>query len=104
MAPLDPRDPFVWSDWAGQWQSAQRSWSDWWQKSFAMPPQLPQAGEPRARTAEVTEIHERFQERLAGLWRAALALKPGAGKLPELVGETAGDRRFSAAAWREQPY
>ena len=39
MPPLDPRDPAQWSNWARQWQDAQRTWTDWWQKSLP-PPEL----------------------------------------------------------------
>jgi polyhydroxyalkanoate synthase len=98
MAPLDPRDPSTWSELAGQWQQAQQAWLAWWQSSRA---RLPAAPSP---DGAVADAHERFQARLAALWNAALALGANDGRLPELVAEAPGERRFQASAWREQPY
>jgi polyhydroxyalkanoate synthase len=107
MVPLDPRDPSVWSQWAGQWQHAQNAWLEWWRKSAAESTantQLPSsANAPAANTPGVSEVNGRFQRKLAALWRAVLDL-PAGGTLHELVVQPETDRRFRAAAWREQPF
>jgi polyhydroxyalkanoate synthase len=101
MAPLD-RDPEAWSAWMSQWQDAQRTWSDWWQRSTGQ--SLPAPASPQADLpAGVAALNARFQGDLARLWRAVLET-PANGRLPEIVEEPAGDRRFAARAWHEQPF
>jgi len=103
MVPLDPRDPSVWSQWAGQWQQAQGAWMKWWQESLAPAP-TPPAASPASATPEIAEAAERFQGRLAALWRAAVELPARGGVLPEIAAQPAHDRRFASPAWREQPF
>lgn len=109
MAPLDPRDPNVWADLAGQWQGAQQAWADWWRQamSTAVAPvaaMAPDTAPAALLPAELTEINARFQAQLQVLWGAALEASAAGAALPELVQTPPGDRRFGAAAWREQPY
>src|SRR5262245_38927530 len=95
--PFDPRDPASWSEWTQQWQDTQRAWADWWRTTTPLPPSTPSVA------GEIAHVNERFQEKLAALWQAALALAPGS-KLPEIVAQSANDKRFEAEAWRAQPY
>ena len=100
MAPLD--DPAVLSAWAAQWQETQRTWADWWQKSVA--PAAPRGAEAAAEIpADVADVNGRLQRNLAALWRAVVET-PANGRLPEVIAQSATDRRFSAKAWHEQPY
>lgn len=74
----------------------------------AMPPADAEPG-PIAATAplvpaDLADLNARTQAKLQSLWRAALEAPAAGGGLPELVAPQAGDRRFNAAAWREQPY
>ncbi len=106
MAPLDPRDPHVWSDLAGQWQHAQQAWVEWWRTSIAS---ADGAGSPHAQPAPAMPegaalLHARFQAQMQALWHAALDVANGGEHMPELVAPGSADRRFQAAAWREQPF
>jgi len=50
-------------------------------------------------------LHESFKLRFAQLFSAAAgALATPGAAMPQLVVEAPGDRRFSSAAWREQPF
>ncbi|HEY5308067.1 MAG TPA: class I poly(R)-hydroxyalkanoic acid synthase, partial [Casimicrobiaceae bacterium] len=49
-------------------------------------------------------LHERFQPRFQALTQSVFQIPAAGSALPELAGSAAGDRRFKAAAWREQPY
>jgi polyhydroxyalkanoate synthase len=50
-------------------------------------------------------VQESFKLRFAQLWTAAAnALARPGSTLPQIVADPPGDRRFSAAAWREQPF
>jgi polyhydroxyalkanoate synthase len=112
MAPLDPRDPHVWSDLATQWQHAQQAWADWWRKSIehsaqaVAPAAMGIAPPPPASPTSPAwgEINARFQDKLQSLFSAVLETPAVGGKLPELIAPASGDRRFHAAAWRDQPY
>jgi polyhydroxyalkanoate synthase len=101
MAPLD-HDPDAMSAWIAQWQEAQRTWSDWWQRSMAQT-----ALAPSTATAEppagVAALNARFQRDLAALWRAVVETPPH-GRLPDIVEQPPTDRRFAAKAWHEQPF
>jgi len=99
MPPLDPRDPALWSDWARQWHDAQRTWTDWWQKS--LPPPASASPSP---AAGIAQVNQRFQAKLAELWRAVFALPSSGGRLPDIAVEPESDRRFRSEAWREQPF
>ncbi len=110
MAPLDPRDPHAWADLAHEWQQTQLAWADWWSKSIGLThdaPQTPAATAPSApaqfTAADIAEVNARYQSRMQALWRAALDVQAG-GLLPDLVEPPPGDRRFRAAAWRDQPF
>jgi polyhydroxyalkanoate synthase len=106
MAPLDPRDPHAWSDLAGQWQRAQQAWLEWWRTSVASAgAPLPSDAQPPPATPEgAALLHARFQTELQALWRAALEVAKSGDRLPELVASGSADRRFQAAAWREQSF
>ncbi|MCC6196935.1 MAG: class I poly(R)-hydroxyalkanoic acid synthase [Burkholderiales bacterium] len=98
MAPRDPRDPSAWEELARQWQQAQQAWLAWWRNPHAGPASASSAN------AGIAEVQQRFQSQLAALWQAALVVDPRKGRLPEVVPQPAGERRFHAQAWREQPY
>ena len=102
MAPFDARDPSAWSAWVAQWDDAQRTWTDWWQRSIA-PPSPAAAESAKELPAGVAELNARLQRDLAALWRA-VAETPSSGRLPEIVAQAPADRRFAAKAWHEQPY
>jgi polyhydroxyalkanoate synthase len=106
MSPLDPRDPAVWTDLAGQWQAAQQAWADWWRDvrvpSVANPAALPEAVNVLLPPA-VAQAQSDFQSRLAALWQAALSV-PAGGPLPEVIAPAPGDRRFAGSAWHRQPF
>ncbi|MFO1323139.1 MAG: class I poly(R)-hydroxyalkanoic acid synthase [Burkholderiales bacterium] len=110
MAPLDPRDPHVWSELASQWQLAQQAWTDWWRGTLETSSRAVDAVASEVASvtgdtpAAVAEVNAQFQKRAQALWSAALEAPAAGGKLPELVAPAPGDRRFHAAAWREQPY
>jgi len=113
MAPLDPRNPDTWSQWAAQWSEAQRQWLDWWQRSLAATaapaPAAPVASAaaataPATTAPEVAAATEAFRNGWAALWQAALELPATGGTLPEVATPTTGDRRFTGDAWRRQPF
>lgn len=103
MAPLDPRNPETWSQWAAQWQQAQQQWLEWWQRSLAAG-----APAPDARVADavpgLAAVTADFRERWAALWQASLTLPASGGTLPEVVPQPPGDRRFGGEAWHAQPF
>jgi len=50
-------------------------------------------------------VHESFRHRFAQLWAAAAsALATPGATMPQIVADAPGDRRFSSAIWREQPF
>jgi polyhydroxyalkanoate synthase len=50
-------------------------------------------------------LHESYKLRFAQLWSAAAdALSTPGATMPQIVGDAPGDRRFSSAVWREQPF
>src|SRR6185369_17373481 len=81
-----------------QWHDAQQIWADWWQKSLPPPPAQasPAAG--------IAQVNQRFQAKLAELWRAVFALPSSGGRLPDIAVEPESDRRFRSEAWHEQPF
>jgi polyhydroxyalkanoate synthase len=114
MAPLDPRDPDSWAELARQWQQTQSAWTDWWGKSIGLAPDMALASARPATPAlagatpfaasGAADLNARFQSRMQSLWRAAFDVQASGGTLPDLVEPLPGDRRFRAAAWREQPF
>jgi polyhydroxyalkanoate synthase len=101
-----------WMELGSEWQYALQSWLQWWAQGFGSPPPggfvadkatqaLPGPFDARALAA----LHESFKPRFAQLWTAATrALATGGTGMPQLVAEAPGDRRFTSALWREQPY
>jgi polyhydroxyalkanoate synthase subunit PhaC len=108
----NPLQPDPWTGLATEWQAAGREWANWWMRTAsgasvdAMPeaasgamggvtlPATPAAWIPPDALAELTRrYHEKFEALWSGGERgeAAHAAHPG-------------DRRFSAKAWRDQPY
>ncbi len=106
MAPLDPDDPKPWQDLALQWQQLGRDWLGWWQNA-ASSAGLPGASAPPFPPGDgqaLAALNERFQPRFKALSQATFNVPAALTKIPELAEPAAGDRRFKAAAWREQPY
>src|SRR5450432_756536 len=112
MAPLDPLDPNPWQDLARQWEQLGTGWMGWWQQATpASLPAMPGAMAPLTTMpmvtvdeAKIADLNARFQPRFQALTQAMFQIPLAGGVLPELVESAAGDRRFKAAAWREQPY
>lgn len=111
MTPLDPRNPDPWSQWAAQWQEAQRRWLDWWLQPAASAKHAPGplampfgAEDLGALPPDVASATSRFRERWTALWQAAVELPAGDGTLPEVATPAPADRRFQVAAWRTQPF
>ena len=107
-APIVSDAPAAWLDLASQWQQTLQQWSQWWLGGGASVPgapvPLPGIAAPFD-AAAVAALNERFTPRFEALWAAAQAAlaQPGAS-MPEIVQTPSNDRRFAAAAWREQPY
>ncbi len=112
MAPLDPHDPGAWLQLAGQWRQAQQAWLDWWRQSPVMPgsparapaPAISAAAEAAPAATPRAEQGADVRLRVQALTRAVLEASTAGGKLPQIVEPAPGDRRFHAAAWREQPF
>lgn len=112
MAPLDPRNPQIWTELFAQWQQAQDACTQWWTTALNPPVGATvgasadtSAANPVFEVAQdVAKINARFQSRCQALATAVMALPTAGGALPEFVSPLPGDRRFKAAAWREQPY
>jgi len=108
MAPLDPHDPQAWQDLAHQWRQLSEGWLDWWQRAASvagMPlaPASPMLG-PSGNPELLAGLNERYAPRFHALSQAMFKFPASGGKPPELVESASDDRRFRAAAWREQPY
>ena len=110
MAPLDPHDPQPWQDLAHQWEQLGARWLGWWQQAASdvglprvpvPPPVMPTSA---IDSGTLAALHERFQPRFQALTQSVFQIPAAGSALPELAGSAAGDRRFKAAAWREQPY
>jgi len=109
-ASADPYSLQPWLALASDWQQAVQAWTQWWTNGFgvnrravdrapAPVPQVPFDSEA------LSALHASFKPRFDQLWKAATqALSQPGGKMPEIVSEPPGDRRFGAAIWREQPY
>ena len=127
MVSPDPRNPDTWSQWASQWQDAQRQWVEWWQRSLtapdgspnraptaphpfarapanAMPPRSAEAALATEVAPAVTTATANLREQWAALWQASLAVPATGGTLAEVVAQPPGDRRFGSAAWHTQPF
>ncbi|HEV2221347.1 MAG TPA: class I poly(R)-hydroxyalkanoic acid synthase [Casimicrobiaceae bacterium] len=99
-----------WTELASQWQHALGAWAQWWMRGFGDPAPAPRKRRPAIVRAPfdldaVAKLQATYAPRFASLWTSAAdaLARPGAA-LPEVVAGAAGDRRFDAAAWREQPY
>jgi polyhydroxyalkanoate synthase len=97
-------------DLAAGWQNAAQDWAAWWSK--AVLPVATNVAEPASGAARlppsvapgtVAAITERYRAKFAELWKAAAAAVPGQ-PLAEILPPPPGDKRFSAAEWRELPY
>ena len=112
MSPPDNAEVPQWSDLAVHWQELAREWTLWWQRAalpLATATPISEAGAAFAPTVTpifdlraVAELTERFAPRVQALWARVAA----GSTMPTDHGEspTQDDRRFAAAAWREQPY
>src|SRR3954452_4557076 len=108
-----------WIALASEWQQAMQAWTQWWTSGFGVglrKQALPEALQPvRLAPAHMRDVpfdshalatlHASFRPRFDHLWKAATeALSQPGGKMPEIVSEPPGDRRFSATIWRDQAY
>jgi polyhydroxyalkanoate synthase len=108
-----------WLALASDWQHVMQAWTQWWTSGFAIArreraqPEHGQAVQlalPRMPAVPfdshaLATLHASFRPRFDHLWQAATqAVSQPGGKMPEIISEPAGDRRFSAAIWRDQPY
>jgi polyhydroxyalkanoate synthase len=114
MSQIETADVNQWSDLAVQWRELAQEWAQFWQRAaapIAIGTPIAEAGADADRKAAATpmfdaravaELTERFAPRVQALWTRAL----GGSTTPPGDVETQGknDRRFSAPAWREQPY
>ena len=106
-------NPFSFEPWmhlAAEWQHALQAWANWWMSGFGISRPIPPL-QPRAMpaapfdAAKVAALHESFKPRFDALWRAATqALATPGAKMPEIIADPPGDRRFSSSIWRDQPY
>ncbi|MFO1412976.1 MAG: class I poly(R)-hydroxyalkanoic acid synthase [Burkholderiales bacterium] len=103
MAPLDPRDPSVWSNLAGQWRDAQQAWFEWWKRPLPLATDPSGAAPGTTLVPEMATVQADYQAKLTALWRAAMSA-PKEGKLPGVVAPPPGDRRFRDSAWHQQPF
>jgi polyhydroxyalkanoate synthase len=104
--------PAAWLDLAQQWQGTLRQWGQWWLGSGSAgagavspalpPPSFGMAFDPAALVA----LNEKYAPRFEALWSAAHAAVAtnDASAIPEIAAAAPSDRRFTAPAWREQPY
>jgi len=111
--------PAAWLDLNAEWQKTMQQWAHWWlggtvpaAASFgsaagvgfgattALAPGMPLDAQA------VAALNARFAPRFETLWIAAQAAlaSPDSVRLPEVATPAPHDRRFAAAAWREQPY
>jgi polyhydroxyalkanoate synthase len=119
MSTLAPTMPAAWLDLNAEWQKTMQQWAHWWlggtvpaAASFgsaagvgfgattALAPGMPLDAQA------VAALNARFAPRFETLWIAAQAAlaSPDSVRLPEVATPAPHDRRFAAAAWREQPY
>jgi polyhydroxyalkanoate synthase len=105
-----------WDELVGQWQAVSRDWMQWWSRGEAaaapaasMPVELGSAAlvltPPSAwiDPAAAAQLTERYNRRVEALWERVLAGN-AAAPAAERPAADAGDRRFAAKEWREQPY
>ena len=106
MAPLDPRDPSTWSALQVHWQDAQRQWVSYWSNNAAATSALPDVASDLSGTFDPTTLialNANLAPRVEALWRATVDASWGSA-VPDVITPKPGDRRFNAAAWREQPF
>ena len=102
-------DPYALQPWlvlAAQWQQAMQAWTQWWMRGFVpaplshgKPPAVARAASPFDADA-LARVHDAFKPRIEQLWKSA----HHSGNEAARAAAVPGDRRFSSAAWREQPY
>ncbi|HEY1329159.1 MAG TPA: class I poly(R)-hydroxyalkanoic acid synthase [Casimicrobiaceae bacterium] len=106
--------PAAWVDLAQQWQHTLQQWSQWWLRGIAAPgaasaPPAP-VGAPLPGMpfdpAVLAALNEKYRPLFESLWNGAQAAlaSSDASSIPEVASPAPGDRRFTASAWREQPY
>jgi polyhydroxyalkanoate synthase subunit PhaC len=108
MTPVDPQHAGQWQQVLDQWQQVGQTWLRWWQSASPLPAvpglAIPSAAMPVADPVDVSELNARYQPRFQALMRAAFDAGTAGATMPSLIEPVPGDRRFNAAAWREQPY
>jgi polyhydroxyalkanoate synthase len=108
MAPFDSHHAGQWQELMQQWQQAGQAWLAWWQNAAPLPGvpgmAIPASTLPVVQHVALAELNARYQPRFQALLQAAVDAAASGHALPSLVEPAAGDRRFNAAAWREQPY
>ena len=102
-----------WTELAREWQGLSEQWMKWWTHGdgVAKPAALESGNaalallapaDVRVDPVAAAALTERYNERFQSLWQRALA-----GATDEARGDAqddARDRRFGAAAWRNEPY
>ena len=103
-----------WSQLLEQWQALGRQWADWWTRGEALSA-APGLDTGNAALAVLTparawidpapaaELTERYNARFNALWERAIARRDGKLEQADVTTELP-DRRFGAAAWRNEPY
>ena len=101
-----------WTELARDWQGLSEQWVEWWTHGDVAKPAALESGnaalallapgDVRIDPVAAAALTERYNERFQSLWQRALA-----GAADDARGDAdddARDRRFGAAAWRNEPY
>ena len=112
MSPSDNLPVQQWNELASRWQSLAMEWAQWWQRTATpMTTAVPVTEntlqlQPNAAAVfdarKVSELNERFAPRVQALWVRMINGPSALSSEPDT--STKEDRRFTAPAWRDQPY
>ena len=112
MSPSDNLQGQQWNELASRWQSLATEWAQWWQRAATpMTTAVPVTEhtlqlQPNAAAVfdarRVSELNERFAPRVQALWVRMINGASALSSEPDTSNKE--DRRFTAPAWRDQPY